>query len=317
MTNPWIRFAGLLGEDLSFTPQTGWETRVVAHPVAEGDGVFVVEGQDGNGTVLVDVAPEVRFDRLRADGGREAHVVAYLPLVPGLRRVRLRRRDFVLYRRDVAASPPRVVEVHAELTPARTLAARWTAEAGTGAPGPLAYRVVWVAEGRGAFPLSRDLTEPSFEIPVARLPGSPRGRLAVLASDGLRSGYALSEPLQLPQRPARVAIVEPPAGGSFPFGQPVTVRGAAYDDAGRRLDDAGFTWTVDGHPAAADTRLLLLHGLPPGEHQVVLAWEGAGAPRAEARLVFRVGGPTEEAPPPPERLELAGEPDAGPLRIRV
>jgi hypothetical protein len=334
MTSPWIRFAGLLGEDLAFVPLTGWETRVVAQPPPSGDGVFVVEGQDGSGNVLVDVEPEVRFDRRRADGTREALVVAYLPLMPGLRRLRLRRRAFVLYRRDVAAAAPRVLRVTAELTPSRTLAARWTAEPGAGAPDPLIYRVVWVAEGRGAFPLSRDLSAPGFEIPVARLPGSPRGRVAVLASDGVRSGYALSEPLAVPLRPARVAIVEPHPQAVFPPGQPVTVRGVASDDAGRRLDAEGLTWSLDGQPVAADTSLLLLRGLAPGEHQVSLSWEGAGAPRGEARMVFRVASsptaPGNGGPPPPEPTDAptpivapalvvpstpAAEGEPGPLRI--
>lgn len=333
MTSPWIRFAGLLGEDLAFVPLTGWETRVVAQPPPSGDGVFVVEGQDGSGNVLVDVEPEVRFDRRRADGTREALVVAYLPLVPGLRRLRLRRRAFVLYRRDVAATAPRVLRVTAELTSSRTLAARWTAEAGAGTPDPLTYRVVWVAEGRGAFPLSRDLSAPAFEIPVARLPGSPSGRVAVLASDGVRSGYALSEPLAVPLRPARVAIVEPHPQAVFPPGQPVTVRGVACDDAGRRLEAEGLNWSLDGQPVASDTPILLLRGLAPGEHQVSLAWEGTGAPRGEARIVFHVAAPrhapVEAAPSPapgaadptppaaPKSAPQPPEGEAAPLRIRL
>lgn len=322
MSRPWLRYAGRLGADLEFEPELGWETHTVAQAPVEGDGLFVVEALDASGQVLMDVSPAVRFRAPASGGTPSAQVVAYLPLLPGLRRLRLRRRDYVIHRRDVAEHPPTVHDVVAQLTPARTLLVSWRAEPGTGATAALAYRVVWVAEGRGAFPLSGDLHVPMLELPVARVPGSPRGRVAVLASDGVRSGFALSTPVAVPSRAARLVITEPRAGSLVPHGQAVTVRGGAFDDAGRRLEDAGLAWMLDGQPLASDTRLTVASKLSPGEHQLVLVWEGVGAPRAEARVLFRVEAPPrEELPPSPEVLEApvpaAEASGSRPLRIKL
>jgi hypothetical protein len=82
----------------------------------------------------------------------------------------------------------------------------------------------------------------------------------------------------------------------------VTLRGAAHDDAGHRLDENGFVWTLDGVPLAHDEHLVLATELRPGDHTLVLAWEGAGASRGEARVQFSVEAlrRSDERPEPPD-----------------
>ncbi len=314
---PWLRVSGRLADDLTFVPETGWETSYVAQSLPPGDGTFMVDAVDAQGEVLVDAAPQVRFEPSQGLGANTAHIVAYLPLVPGTRRVRLRRGRHVIFRRDVAEAPPTLHDVVAEVTAARTLRVSWRSEPGRGATPDLVHRVAWVAEGRGVFPLSGDLQGSGFEIPISRVPGTTAGRVAVLASDGLRSQVSLSEPLALPLRPARVVVTEPAVGARYPFGQPLMLRGAAFDDAGARLDAVGLTWALNGQPVAVDERNHLVLALPPGEHHVILEWEGAGAPRAEARTRFVVLPPPPTGLSPIEPITPERPPEDGPLRIRL
>lgn len=318
----WMRLEGRLWEDLTFEPGTGWETDVIARRPPEGDGTWMVELLDDKGQVVFDTSPVVRFARPPGTPPGRMHaarVVAYLPTHPEGRRIRLRRRDFVVYARPVAAAAPGVTITHQEVTEDREVVLHWEPTDGPGRP--LVYRVVYQAEGRGVFPVARDLLATSLRIPLRQLPGSPRGRLAVMATDGLRSSFAQTETFAVPHQPARVAILEPHPYKQVPFNHPLTLRGVAHDDAGRRLDDTGFVWMVDGQLLARETNLALAARLTPGEHTIVLAWEGAGAPRAETRVIVRVtppqrpDGPSE--PPPEPAPDRNRPPSDGPLRIKL
>ncbi|MCB9680210.1 MAG: hypothetical protein H6733_01960 [Alphaproteobacteria bacterium] len=309
MTSPpshtWIRYAGRVWEDLSFEAEAGWQTDTVARRPPRGDGTWVLELLDERGVVIVDTWPAVAFT---ASGGRmqSARVVAYLPAHPAGRSIRLRRRDFVVDTRTLTAASPEVRITEVEVTEDRHLRIAWEASHADPHGPPLSYRVVYIAPGRGVFPIARDLTATVLLVPVARLPGSLEGRFAVLATDGLRSGRAVSRPVRVPMHPARVAILEPRPALAWPADQPLTLRGVAHDDAGRRLDPVGLVWTLDGEPVAREQHLALLRDLRPGDHTLVLAWEGAGAPRAETRVQFKVT--RRELPAPPEPVAPEPEP---------
>lgn len=318
-TRTWYRIAGRLWEDLTFEPEPGWETDTRARRPAEGDGTWVMELVDGAERTIVGACPDVRFPK-RTGPMRATRVVAYLPAHPAARRVRLRRGEFEVWSREVAIDPPRVKDVQVALDGPRTATITWTARHPD--DDPLVHRVVWLAPGKGAFPVGGVLHEPRLEVRLADLPGSPSGRFAVLVSDGLRSARAVSEAVSVSAGGAQVAILEPAPHAVVPSGQAITLRAVAHDDAGRRLDEDGFVWLLDGEPVLRDRHLAILEPPETGDHTLVCAWEGAGAGRGETRLRFTVKGAKKLPAPKRPRPTPAPNDDGdamgdGRLRIKL
>ena len=273
MTEPhaFLRFAGRLWEDLSFEREAGWETERVADRPKEGSGEYVLELLDVEGRTRVAVNPSVDFDRASTypqAGMRNTRVVAYIPFDRGGVELIFRRGDRVIDRREVFSEPPEIAITEVKRGDNDRVRIAWRAEHRSELP--LTYRVVYLVDDKRAFSLAAGLDEPGYEADLSGLPGSRTGRLSVLATDGVRSSFAVSEPFPVSDKRPRISIQAPTPRQVVPADQPVSLNGQATDIAGASLAHDGLTWLVDGKVVARGAPLAIATGLQPGRHTVTL-----------------------------------------------
>lgn len=295
MERRYLRFVGKLWENGEFEPGIGWETTRIARNARSTPG-YQLQLLDAAGDPLVDAGVELRAGACggRRGQGMASHPVAgYLPLHPAGRTVVFRREATALHTVRLAAAPPRIAVGRVDLGGAGRVHLGWTVEHES----PLWFNVVLVdGEGR-AIPVARGLTEPRLVLPTADLPGGAGCSLAVLATDGLRSAMARSEPFDLPRQPARLVILAPADGDTIAADQPFSLLGRAHDLAGRPLPDDRLVWLVDGEVVARGRRLVPAGPLAPGDHRVelALASDDGEAPRATVRLRVPERSPAQDS----------------------
>lgn len=269
MSQTFLRFAGRLEEDDSFERARGWETSHIARRPPEGSSEYRVLLFDAEDRMLLEKPVHVDFLGVcdRETEARTARVCCYVPLPRGACELRFVHRDRALHSEPIAERPPRV-----RITRVRSGRGRVTAEWQTDAARGRAvtYNVVYLpTRGRG-FLVRKNLARRRATIDLAGLPGSRRARLAVLATDGTRSGFAVSRGFPVPDKPASVSIARPEDGERFAAHADVTLCGRAYDVAGATLPDAGLRWLVDDEAVEEGRCLALARRLPPGRHRVTL-----------------------------------------------
>jgi hypothetical protein len=237
----FLRFAGRLWENMEFERETGWETETV-HRLPEPDDRYRVVLQDGEGGVLVAATPGFERDLCRAAyGGMEwERLVAYVPLHPDARAVELRRGEQVLHRAEIAGRRPTVRITRLDPPDGESVGLAWAAEHDR----PLRYHVAFV-DGRGrAFTVARGLDRRDLTVDTSRYPGGAACRLAVLATDGLRSAHALSGPFPIPEKPLRVVLLTPADGATLPPDQPLSLGGQVLDPSSGSA--SAPRWKSDG-----------------------------------------------------------------------
>lgn len=262
----YVRVAGRLRATGEFTPGIGWETeRRAGHLQADPD--YRLELVDGEGSVLAEGGVEVRAPICGGGVVPSVRVVGYVAVRPAGRAVVLRHGEEELYRAELAPERPVVSSVQVDVRDDGTVVARWEASHDRG----LRYRLLLVDGQRRAIPITDHFDESEITVRADELPGGLGCRLAVVATDGLRSAAGRSEPFDLPERPPSVVIGSPVDGEVVLPDWPVTLSGQAFDLAGGELPEDGLRWFVDGADAGRG-RLGVGGPFEPGEHVVQLAY---------------------------------------------
>mgnify|MGYP006287413343 CR=1 FL=1 len=292
----YIRFDGILQEDLEFDFRPGWETARVFRQPDEGTGEFVLELRDEEDEVLTRVSPDVDFRSGCMTEENETmaatRVLAYVPYHRDARRLVFRREDAVIFEASVAPEAPSVELNAVELTDEQELHLEWSAE--PGGDRELTYNVVYQLDGERYFPLARGLSQTEVDLDLSNVPGGGTARVAVLATDGIRSSFAASEPFEAEGKPPRAWIQRPTDGATLPPDQPVSLIGQALDVAGASLPPDGLVWEVDGDVVAEGSRLAVADDLQPGEHEITLTYRAGKEARVSETITVRISARNEE-----------------------
>ncbi|MCW3013646.1 MAG: hypothetical protein JWO02_738 [Solirubrobacterales bacterium] len=161
--------------------------------------------------------------------------------------------------------------------------------------------------GRTFRTVSIGASKGTLRLPAAMLTASRQARVRVRVQDGFRETVATSGRFVSLGAPPRARIVTPGPGVTtrVEAGSGVTLRGEAFDDAGRALSGPALTWRV-GKRTIARGDLVVAAGLPPGRQRIVLqAKDRAGRTSIATVLV-------QMTPRPPLFLALKG-----PSRLRA
>jgi hypothetical protein len=122
--------------------------------------------------------------------------------------------------------------------------------------------------------LAPRLRDTEFTVDLDRLPGGEACRLQVLATEGIRTGQAVTEAFRVPRRPREVVIAAPT--GEVAAGEPVTLVGEAFSQHHGVASPSELRWSsdLDGDLGAGrEVRGVL----QPGLHEVTLrAPDGQG-----------------------------------------
>lgn len=289
----FVRVAGRLQASGEFQPEIGWETELKAdRPRPDPD--YRLDLVDGDGAVLAEGGVEVRAPICGGEGGvvTAFRIVGYVPVHQGGRDVVLRRGDQELYRAELAPERPVVARVEVSVEDDGNVVVRWEAVHDR----PLRYRLLLVDGARHAIPITDHLVQSEVSLSAGELCGGRGCSVAVVATDGLRSGVRKSDPFDLLERPPSVEITSPADGQLVLPDHPVTLLGRGLDHLSAELPQERLVWSVDGQAVGRGHSPGVAGPFEPGEHLIELAYrDGEGVMRAEARVGVPERSPEQKA----------------------
>jgi hypothetical protein len=281
----FVRFVGWLREDGAFRLEPGWETPKITE-VPRPNDAYRLELIDPNDRALVAVAPQVDSSDCQPIGGRmkSLRVLGYLPWAAGGVAVQFREGDRIIERRALAPARPDIVWESASVVD-DLLRLRWRAQHSV----PLTYTVGVVQGAQGIKVVDR-LDASEVRIPIEGIPLQGECHAVVLATDGLRSATASSEPFVLPAKAPLVVITRPREGDVFSEREGISLLGHAIMPDGRTVSEERLRWSLDGEAVSRGRRVGWLRGVPAGVHEVELCVDDERS--LASRVVVRISPPS-------------------------
>jgi hypothetical protein len=285
----FIRFDGRLWENMTFKHRSGWETKTIAKRPQEGDGSYQLELLDAAGKVLVSVSPDVDFQNICREKTGEllsTRVVAYIPTHPNAEEMIFQRGDLIIFREKISKLPPKIELKSIEVLKDNKIQISWSAKHPE--EKTLTFNVIYITDDGRTFNLARNLTSNKYVVDLNQLVGCVHGKISILATDGIRSGFAVSDNIEVPFKPPVIFVRSPKDGDILPPDQPVSLNGFASDVGGMRLPDRGLVWYVNGNKVSEGQWQFIVEGLEPGKHRVEVHYVMNGKVVADKKISFRI-----------------------------
>jgi hypothetical protein len=123
---------------------------------------------------------------------------------------------------------------------------------------------------------------------MTTLPGGPRARFEVIASDGVRTGSDRSDrPFAVPVKPPRVSIAAPEEETELAEGQSITFVGTASDLQDGQLQASQLVW-ASSLQGGLGTGPSITTTLRPGTHVITLTATNRAGTSAVAHVTVTV-----------------------------
>lgn len=137
-----------------------------------------------------------------------------------------------------------------------------------------------------------------LEVDLAELAGTERGRIRIVASDGVNSGFAESATdFTVGRKGPSVTILTPDDGTIFPVGNQVVFDGAALDYEDGVVSDAAYAWSSDQDGELGRGPSLWALPLSAGRHRITLTVTDGDGNEARETVTITIGEPGQ-APRP-------------------
>jgi hypothetical protein len=281
----YLHIRGSLAENMVYTPRVGHESSRPGRR-AEGDPAYSLVLLDREGHMLVSVAPQVT-----PRGCGHAHdplrfgVRGVLPMNPEGATYELRRGEIRLHAATIGAPPPQVSAVKCRKSKG-LLSLRWEGVEQEG----MSYSVLAAMDTGRRITVARGLTASECAVDLARIPVAGKGKLMVVAHDGVRSSEVEVASIDVPARPPSVHILAPPANSRLPFGQPLSMLGCCLDMGGQPCSPETAVWLLDGERVATGSMVAAINALAPGSHRLTLQ-HGVDADTVDVSVTVEVEAP--------------------------
>ena len=275
MTNPreatqYLTVTGVLHPDNRLDLEPGFLTTEPAHAVEEPDSALVAELADASGKALLRF--RLSYGLPCTDGAATADrlVMAKVPFPRATRLIRFVLDGVVIHELEVAREAP-------------TVRLAWEPGEGTEGVRPvrwqgghpegreLRYLLSYSADdGKTWQPLSLPVGETEHDVDFDRLAGGDRCRLRVLATDGVNTTEAVSEPFKRPVQPCYAMILEPDNGTAYGREDPVRLQGQGYYLEEREPELDRLDWVSSADGPLGEGAIVEVSGLSPGAHTITL-----------------------------------------------
>jgi len=138
--------------------------------------------------------------------------------------------------------------------------------------------------------VAADVTFWSLVVNLDLLPGGERCVFQIVASSGLRTVTAETEPFEVKRKPRTAAILRPKPGERFPRGASVVLFGGGHspDFETADFDDVVWTSNLDGHLGIGHQ--LTTHTLLPGRHRITVSVPDGLGDEASASVTVEIEG---------------------------
>lgn len=195
------------------------------------------------------------------DNGQDNEIFSVVkPFPKGAVRVEIRYESKLLADLNLSKHAPSVESVCVELREPLPPIVKWNAKDEDG--DSLQYTVLYSSDnGRTFEPIGVGIRKMEYIWDHSTTPGSDHGIVKVVASDGLRKGFALSRSFQLPKKKPQIAILNPKNGTVIQEGQAIKLMGFGYDAEDGELDGQNLKWWLDGTILLGTGQSLRVDGL--------------------------------------------------------
>lgn len=223
------------------------------------------------------------------EDARALHFVQSIPFIAGVTRIQLIDGDAVLSEIRVTANAP-VIELGVPVIDAQadSLALTWNA---VDIDGDALYFSTQFSSDNGATWHSLTVKDAALGISVSTktLAGGTQTLLRVIATDGLNTSIATTEPFVLPKRAPLISISGIVDQQRFPSGQNIFARAMAYDPEDGSLDGTSIQWQLTGPEDRVGTGdTFSMRGLPPGAYALSVSATDRDATAGSVRLTLEV-----------------------------
>jgi YVTN family beta-propeller protein len=297
----WLLVYGLVAADRASAALIDVErTDGIFNEPLRTPGDFSIQLIGDGGAILADYAftPEPGDDAVTAGGNGPPRSFGHaVPFVAGTREVRIvdtTAGGAVLASKAVSSNAPVVANVVAQPGSGTAMTLTWTA---SDADGDALHYDVTVSRNGGASlqPLTLGGAQTSASIDTAALAGG-EVTFRVVASDGLLTAHADSNPVTLPNKPPQAQVLAPGNGVHVTLGQSINFEGVAKDAQDGTLADTHLAWSSP-HGALGTGARVTAANLPLGSNVVTLtATNSLGLTATSSVTVVVVADPIELGP---------------------
>lgn len=284
----YLTVTGVLHPDNRLDLEPGFLTAEHAYTIEEPDSALVAEMTDADGKILLRFRLSYGFPCTDGAAFADRLVMSKVPFPPATRIIRFVLDGVVIHELEVAREAPavRLAWEPGEGTEG-VRPVRWQGEHPEGRE--LQYLLSYSADdGKTWQPLSLPVEEAEQEVDFDRLAGGDRCRLRVLATDGVNTTEAVSEPFNRPVQPCYAMIVEPEDGTVYERDDPVRLQGQGWylEEREPELDQLDWVSSVDG--LLGRGAILEVTGLLPGAHAITLT-AGREGRTATTTVTIQIG----------------------------
>jgi len=137
--------------------------------------------------------------------------------------------------------------------------------------------------------LTQAATTNALDIDFTGLQGTDGGgRLRVLASDGVNTGVATSQPFSVAKGPPAAEILHPEPDAHLALGEPILLEGYGYDPDDGNLPDAALQWTSSLDGLLGSGAEIAIDTLSEGSHLISLSVTDSDGNPASAEVTLNV-----------------------------
>ncbi len=196
-----------------------------------------------------------------------------------------------------------------------TVLVSWTADDPDG--DPLYFNVQYSADDGATWStVASSVISTSVAIDTANMPTSRRGRVRVLATDGIHTGYDSSDgPFMVPNHRPNVEIVAPQMGATYIMSQTVALQALVYDVEDGSMEPSQLRWSSNLDGVIGRGAQVSVADLTPGRHRITLdVVDSDGASNSDSVQITVYEGPDDL---PTLADELMAEPGLVALNAQI
>lgn len=196
-----------------------------------------------------------------------------------------------LFSMDVPTDPPKVRITQPDKSRQRSGKVKVAWE-GQHCEKQLYYLLRYSNDGGETFrALAPRLTKTEYLVDLDRLPGGEKCLFQVLATDGVRTAAAVSNPFSVPQRPRETMIATPPSGSVYAPGDTVSLVGESFSPQTGSAYPSELEWHSDLDGPLGKGQEIHVQNLRPGVHRISLTANDGCEGKATATIQIEVKSP--------------------------
>ncbi len=258
-------------------------------PVGVADGPYEAVLLDASGNAL----HRKSFDAIGSDHGASSGATFQLslPVIPGTARVVIHRGPTTLADRSGSRAPSvRLVSpaAGAQLGAKGTVEVRWEAADVDG--DTLRFDVEYSRDGGTTWsPLAIGTQKRTLAVDLARLPGSDRASVRVVATDGFgKTTDTIDVPMKVARKDPTIQIASPVSGARYQAGAAIPLEASAGDPEDRHLRGEQLRWVSDRDGVIGTGERTTMHGASIGKHTITLQAKDADGKTAAAKVTIEI-----------------------------